>query len=520
MIIEKTKKQIEKEKKNCLSNEKKKLLDLLYEIFEFFDEEIKTYNFNKIDDYIIISITSLLLIIEENDFISVDKLDKKLDKFTSYKTFKIKNASMKLIKKKNKSHGGGGFLHLAILGIGIAATLVNLTYAAIGTTVGALKEDRMVKGFEDSLEKAKAFKTAMENRGGSCAFNSELQTKDKSEFDKTVDVFKYTHAPEFVEKDIKVFVNNNPGATYEDYIPHSHKFNTIGTKQYYSEYNIPQIATGNDYFMNFGKLIIAHNEKNVIKNWEYTLELTKNISKKVYLNWETSTNAIPGDICIFYMAFREFDVGHAFNGLVRKVNGEYKVGAIDSNDYTDLIDIDSNDNIVPGKAYKRGWIRVEEGFFTPEEEEKLGKAIIKTNNPFLSVFDRYKQEVTLFGYNLYKYRDWNNPTSVFSITFENNLAEENYGNFPTPTTGNMAIVDFGVAQFQAFIEAKNMVNNVARSYFEAIEKHPDSIFEDYNVNDCLKTNSCKTSFGGKKISKKRLKKRTRKTKKKRNNEDN
>jgi hypothetical protein len=131
---EKTKKQIKKEKEDCLKYEKQKLIDLLYELFKFFEKNIHADNFDEIDDYII-SITRLLLIIEENHFISVYKLDKKLHKFESYKTFKAKNASMKSIKN-NKSDGGGGFLHLAILGIGIAASLVNLTYAAIGTTVG------------------------------------------------------------------------------------------------------------------------------------------------------------------------------------------------------------------------------------------------------------------------------------------------------------------------------------------------------------------------------------------------
>jgi len=496
---EKTKKQIKKEKEDCLKYEKQKLLDLLYELFEFFEKNIHADNFDKIDDYII-SITRLLLIIEENHFISVHELDKKLHKFESYKTFKAKNASMKSIKN-NKSDGGGGFLHLAILGIGIAASLVNLTYAAIGTTVGALNEDRMVKGF-DSLEKARAFKIAMENTGGSCFFNTELQTKDKSEFNKTVDIFEKTHAPIIIEDDIKDFLNNNPGATYEDYVPYSHRFNIKGTLKYIRENNITINATGNDHSMNDGKIITAHNEKNLFKSWEDTLKITRVFSEKIYSNWEKYTSPDTGDICIFFMGFREFDVAHAFNGLVRKVGEEYKVGAIDSNDYTNLIDIDSNDNIVSGKAYRTGWIRVEEGFFTPEEEKQLGDAVIITDNPFLSVFDRYKQEINLFGYNLYKYRDWNKPTSVFAITFENNMAEENYGNFPTPTTGNMAIVDFGVTQFEAFIEAKNMINRVASSYFEAIEKHPGS------------------TFGGKKISKKRLKKRTRKTKKKRNNEDN
>lgn len=518
MLIEKSKEEIQREKELIFEEEKTDLLNSLYILFQKFDEEIDKDNFNKIDDYII-SITTLLLIIEKNNFISVVEVDQKLAKFTTYKTFKTKNASMKLIKnaninlnKTNHNLYGGGFLQLAILGVGIAATLVNLTSAAIGTTVGALKEDRMVKSFEDSLEKARAFKTAMENRGGSCAFNSELQTKDKSEFDKTVDVFKYTHAPEFVAQDIDDYVKKNPGATYEDYMPRSHSYNTRGIKQYNSEYNITQNVMGNDYVMRYGKFFIAHNEKNFIKNWEYTLELTKMISKNVYSNWETSTNAIPGDICIFFMAFREFDGGHAFNGLVRKVNGEYKVGAIDSNDYTNLIDIDSNDNIVSGKAYKRGWIRVEEGFFTSEEEQELGNAVIKTENPFLSVFDRYKEEVNLFGYNLYKYRDWNNPTSEFTITFENNQAEENYVNFPIPTTGNMAIVDFGVAQFQAFIEAKNMVNTVATSYFEAIEKRPGSTFNDYIVNDNFFQH--KTTLGGKKNTKRTNKKRTKKRTKK------
>jgi hypothetical protein len=520
MLIEKSNEEIQKEKTLVFEEEKTDLLNSLYILFQKFDEGINKDNFNKISDYII-SITSLLLIIEKNNFISVDEVDQKLDKSTTYKTFKTKNASMKLIKnaninlnKTNYNLNGGGFLQLAILGVGIASTLVNLTSAAIGTTVGALKEDRMVKGFEGSLEKAKAFKTAMENRGGSCAFNSELQTKDQTEFNKTVGVFKYTHAPEFVAQDIDDYVKKNPGAIYEDYIPGSHRYNTRGINQYNSEYNITQNVIGNDYIMRYGhKFFIAHNEQNFIKNWEYTLEITKMISKNVYSNWETSTNAKPGDICIFFMAFREYDGGHAFNGLVRKINEEYKVGAIDSNDYTNLIDIDSNDNIVPGKAYKRGWIRVEEGFFTPEEEKELGNAVIKTDNPLLSVFDRYKEEVSLFGYNLYKYRDWNNPTSEFSITFENNVAEENYVNFPTPTTGNMAIVDFGVAEFQAFIEAKNIVNNVASNYFEAIEKHPGSTFKDYIVNDNFFQH--KTTFGGKKTTKKRTKKTTKKKTKKR-----
>jgi len=522
MLIEKSKEEIQKEKTLVFEEEKTDLLNSLYILFQKFDEEINKDNFNKIGDYII-SITSLLLIIEKNNFISVDELDQKLNKFTTYKTFKSKNASMKLIQnaninlnKTNHNLYGGGFLQLAILGVGIASTLVNLTSAAIGTKVSALKEDTMVKGFEGSLEKARAFKTAMENRGGSCAFNTELQTKDQSEFNKTVDVFKYTHAPEFVAQHIDDFVKKKPGATYQDYMLGSHSYNARGIKQYNSEYNITHNVSGNDYVMSDGILFIAYNKKKLVKNWEDTLKITRVFSQKVYSNWETSTNAIPGDICIFFMAFKEFDGGHAFNGLVRKVNGEYKVGAIDSNDYTNLIDIDSNDNIVPGKAYKRGWIRVEEGFFTPEEEKALGKAIIKTDNPFLSVFDRYKEEVTLFGYNLYKYRDWNNPTSEFKITFENNMNEENYGNFPTPTTGNMAIVDFGVAEFQAFIEAKNMVNNVASNYFEAIEKRPGSTYNDYIVNDNFF--QYKTTFGGKKNAKKtkkRNKKRTKKTTKKR-----
>lgn len=520
MLIEKSKEEIQKDKDNVFEEEKTKLLNSLFVLFQKFDEEIDKDNFNKIGDYII-SITNLLSKIEKNNFISVDEVDKILDKSTTYKTFKAKNASMKLIKNPNINLNGGGFLQLAILGLGIASTLVNLTSAAIGTTVGALKEDRMVKGFEGSLEKAKAFKTAMENRGGSCLFNSELQTKDKNEFDKTVYVFKYTHAPEFVAKDIDDYVKNNPGATYEDYMPRSHSYNTRGIEEYNSEYNITRNVMGNDYIMDDGKLFHAHNEKNFIKNWEDTLKITRVFSQKIYSNWKTSTNSKTGDICIFFMAFKEFDGGHAFNGLVREVNkDEYKVGAIDSNDYTNLIDIDSNDNIVPGKAYKRGWIRVEEGFFTPEEEKELGDAIIKTNNPFLSVFDRYKQEVNLFGYNLYKYRDWNNPTSKFMITFENNMAEENYGNFPTPTTGNMAIIDFGVTQFEDFVEAKNMVDNIATSYFEAIEKHPGSTFNDYIVNDNFFQD--KTTLGGKKTkkTKKPNKKRSKKTTKKRSKKTN
>jgi hypothetical protein len=76
----------------------------------------------------------------------------------------------------------------------------------------------------------------------------------------------------------------------------------------------------------------------------------------------------------------------------------------------------------------------------------------------------------------------------------------------------MAIVDFGVAEFQAFIEAKNIVDNVASNYFEAIEKHPGSTFKDYIVNDNFFQH--KTTFGGKKTTKKTTKKRTKKTTKK------
>ena len=147
----------------------------------------------------------------------------------------------------------------------------------------------------------------------------------------------------------------------------------------------------------------------------------------------------------------------------------------------------------------------------------------------LSVYDKYKEEISLFGYNLYKYRNWNNPSSKFSITFENNKNEDNYGNFPTPTTGNMAIVDFGVTDYQSFVEAKNMVNNVASNYFDIIEKYPGTSYNDYTVNNnCLDNNSCrdnffqhKTTFGGKKntknikkTNKKRTKKRTKKRSKK------
>jgi hypothetical protein len=106
------------------------------------------------------------------------------------------------------------------------------------------------------------------------------------------------------------------------------------------------------------------------------------------------------------------------------------------------------------------------------------------------------------------------------ITFENNMAEENYGNFPTPTTGNMAIIDFGVTQFEDFVEAKNMVDNIATSYFEAIEKHPGSTFNDYIVNDNFFQD--KTTFGGKKTkkTKKTNKKRSKKTTKKRSKKTN
>jgi hypothetical protein len=435
---------------------------------------------------------------------------------------------MKLIQNASTNHNlnGGGFLKLAILGIGIAASIVNLTSAAIGTTVGALKEDRMVNSFEGSLEKARAFKTAMENTGGSCAFNTELQTKGPGEFNKTVNVFKYTHAPEFIAQSIDDLVKRNPGAKYYHFKPVSHGYNARGIDKYNAEYNITENISGNDYQMSDGKFmfLMGRNIQNVVKNWDDTLFVSRALSQVVYSNWETSTNATPGDICIFFLAFRDFDGGHAFNGLVRKVNGEYKIGAIDSNDYTYLIDIDSKGNIVPGKAYKNGWIRVEPGFFTPDEEKILGNAIIETDNPLLSVYDKYKEEISLFGYNLYKYRNWNNPSSKFSITFENNKNEDNYGNFPTPTTGNMAIVDFGVTDYQSFVEAKNMVNNVASNYFDIIEKYPGTSYNDYTVNNnCLDNNSCrdnffqhKTTFGGKKNNKRTNKKRTKKKPKKTN----
>jgi len=533
-----SKEDLEEIKNIVVEEEKKKFLDSLYEVFEIFDKEINNDKFNKINDYII-GITTILLLIEENNFISVHEVDKKLYKFATYKTFKSKNASMKLIQnastnlnKTNHNLYGGGFLKLAILGIGIAASIVNLTSAAIGTTVGALKEDRMVNSFEGSLEKARAFKTAMENKGGSCAFNTELQTKGPGEFNKTVNVFKYTHAPEFIAQSIDDLVNINPKATYYYHFrPISHGYNARGIDKYNAEHNITENISGNDYQISDGKFtfLMGQNIQKVVKNWDDTLFVSRALSQIVYSNWETSTNATSGDICIFFLGFMDFNGGHAFNGLVRKVNGKYKIGAIDSNDYTNLIDIDNKGNIVPGKAYKNGWIRVEPGFFTPDEEKILGKAIIKTDNPLLSVYDRYKLEIELFGYKFYKYRNWNSPSSEFSITFENNKNEDNYGNFPTPTTGNMAIVDFGVTDYQNFVEAKNMVNNVASNYFDIIKKYPGTSYNDYTVNNnCLENNSCsdnffqhKTTFGGKnnkkaKTNKKKFKKSNKKRVKKTN----
>lgn len=532
MLIEKTKEEIEKEKEVCFEQQKTDLLNSLYILFQKFDEELDKDNFNKIDENIVLSIIKLLLSIEEQNFISVDDVDKKLDGFKTYKMFKSKNTSMKLIpnastnlKKTNHNLYGGGFLQLAILGVGIAATLVNLTSAAIGTTVGALKEDTMVKSFAGSLEKARAFKSAMENKGGSCAFNTEFQTKGQGEFNKTVNFFKYTHAPEFIAQSIDDLVRINPGATYDYHFrPISHGYNARGIDKYNAEHNITENISGNDYQISDGKFtfLMGQNIQKVVKNWDDTLFVSRALSQIVYSNWETSTNATSGDICIFFLGFMDFNGGHAFNGIVRKVNGEYKIGAIDSNDYTYLIDIDSKGNIVPGKAYKNGWIRVEPGFFTPDEEKILGKAIIKTDNPLLSVYDRYKLEIELFGYKLYKYRNWNNPSSEFSITFENNKNEDNYGNFPTPTTGNMAIVDFGVTDYQSFVEAKNMVNNIASNYFDIIENYPGTSYNDYTVNNnCLDNNSCrdnffqhKTTFGGKKNTKRTNKKRTKKMNKK------
>ena len=532
-----SKEELEETKNIVLEEEKTRFLDSLYELFEIFDKEISNDKFNKINDYII-SITTMLLLIEENNFISVDEVDKKLDKFATYKTFKSKNASMKLIQnsstnlnKTNHNLYGGGLLKLAILGVGIAATLVNLTSAAIGTTVDALKKDTMVKSFEGSLEKARAFKTAMENNGGSCTFNTQLQTKGPDEFNKTVHFFKYTHAPEIIAQDIDFFIKRNPRATYNDYILKSHGYKSKGVDKYNTDYNITQNFSVNDYYISNGMLILMPHKKQLIKSWDDTLYTTKYLSQIVYSNWEASTNATSGDICIFYLSFTEFDGGHAFNGLVRKINGEYKIGAIDSNDYTDLINIDSNGKIVPGNAYKNGWIRVEPGFFTPEEEKELGKAIIKTDNPLLSVFDRYKDGDyllgKLFGYNLLNYRSWNDPSSVFTIKFEDNKKEGNYGNFPTPTSGNMAIVDFGVTDFQSFIEAKNMVNNIARNYFDVLEKYPGSTYNDYKLNNnCLDNDTCpdnffqhKITFGGKKRTKK-THKRTKKMHKKRSKKAN
>jgi hypothetical protein len=311
MITEKSKEEIEKEKEVCFEKQKTDLLNSLYILFQKFDEELDKDNFNKIDENIILSIIKLLLSIEENNFISVDEVDKNLEGFKTYKMFKSKNTSMKLIqnaninlKKTNHNLYGGGFLQLAILGVGIAATLVNLTSAAIGTTVGALKEDAMVKSFEGSLEKARAFKTAMENKGGSCAFNTELQTKGPGEFNKTLNVFKYTHAPEIIAQSIDDLVKKNPEATYDDFKPASHSYNARGIDKYNTEYNITQNISGNDYHVSDGKFmfLMGRNIQNLVKNWDDTLFVSRALSQVVYSNWETSTNATPGDICIFFFS--------------------------------------------------------------------------------------------------------------------------------------------------------------------------------------------------------------------------